>query len=202
MIRGVVRGSGAGERSAVPRSALTERCPCRRGRRRAGASRVTVSYGTNRVKALRAPGRVIPGARAVVSPLYGRRRVLRSRQDDHRQELGARVRQALLPGGPAVAAGDRQEHVRADRLHARGRRRVEDGRGPRGDAVAHQGLAAGPRRADRRRDPRRGDLADRVRGGARALRRAPRAPGATWSSCRRRRPRWSHRSARTSVPTR
>ena len=61
----------------------------------------------------------------------------------------------------------------ADRLHARRRGRVQDGRGPRGDAVAHQGLAAGPRRVDRRRDARRRDLAHRLRRGPGALRRAP-----------------------------
>ena len=155
------------------------------------ASGVTVTYGTNRVKALRCR-RVIPEARAVVSPLYGRRRVLRSRQDDHRQELGARVRQALLPRGPALASG------RSSRACTR-----------RSSTCSSAPTSRRWRRSARRccRSPRAGSRTTSRRSCAETLdevispivfaealelfdeHHARRA--ATSSSCRRRRPRWS-----------
>ena len=65
-----------------------------------------------------------------------------------------------------------RERVRAGALHARRSRRVEDGRGARGDARDHAGLEPGARRVDRARDARRGRHPDHLRGGGRAHRRA------------------------------
>ena len=101
--------------------------------------------------------------------------VLRPRQDDHRQELGPRVRRAALPRGSASAGGAIVAlDVRADRLHARRRRRGEDGEGARVDAAAHEGLGPAPRRGDRARDARGDDPTDHLRRGARSHSRAQR----------------------------
>src|SRR5262249_9784128 len=61
------------------------------------------------------------------------RRVFRPRQDDHRQELGARLRSTVLPRGVAFAAINREEPLRPGGVHARRRGRAEDGEAPRRD---------------------------------------------------------------------
>ena len=71
-------------------------------------------------------------------------RLLRSRQDRHRPELGAGLRPAALPGGPPVPLGAAPERLRPGPLPAAGRRRGPDGPGPRLDALAHPGLGTGP----------------------------------------------------------
>ena len=72
-------------------------------------------------------------------------RVLRSRQDRDRHELGHGARRSLLSRGPDLEAHDRARDLRADRLSAARRRRREDGAHARGDARSHQGV--GPERA-------------------------------------------------------
>ena len=115
-------------------------------------------------------------------PTHARRaargRLLRPRQDDHRDVVGHGLLPPVPRRGPAHAALGPAHRVRAAALPARRRRRGPDG-APARAAVAdgrRLGRVAGV--LDRRRDAARVDRPDGVRGGRRAHRGAPRGgPG-------------------------
>ena len=117
-----------------------------------------------------ADGRVGGGDQAYRRVEWRRRSSISTRRSSPR---AASWRSApLLPGGAAVEGRDRQERLRAGDLHARRRRRSQDGEAARRDAPDDPRLEPAARGRDRARDPRRGRHPDHLQGGPRPHRRA------------------------------
>ena len=95
-------------------------------------------------------------------------RLLRPGQDGHRPCLDGGLRQAALPGRPALPLAPAPGALRPARLPLPGRRRGPHGQDARGGPPGHRRLVPGPHPVPRARDPRGGHRADHLRGGPRA----------------------------------